>query len=77
MFGGIFMNPLWVTSGIGIIALIFSFLTASWIGKKEVKDKKLNEISSYIQDGAMAFLKKEYRYLAVFIVIVFAAISIF
>lgn len=71
------MNPLWVTSGIGIIALIFSFLTASWIGKKEVKDKKLNEISSYIQDGAMAFLKKEYRYLAVFIVIVFAAISIF
>ena len=71
------MNPLWATSGIGIIALIFSFLTASWIGKKEVKDKKLNEISSYIQDGAMAFLKKEYRYLAVFIVVVFVAISIF
>lgn len=71
------MNLLWITSATGIIALIFSFFTGNWIIKKEVKDKKLNEIAGYIQQGAMAFLKKEYRYLAVFIVVVFISISVF
>ncbi|WP_238882035.1 sodium-translocating pyrophosphatase [Clostridium sp. YIM B02551] len=71
------MNFLFLTGLVGIIALMFSFLTGRWIIKKQVGNQKLNEISSYIEQGAMAFLKKEYRYLTVFIVVVFVTISLF
>ena len=51
----------------GIIALIFVFLKNSWVSKKEVGSAKMEKIAKNIADGAMAFLKAEYKILSIFI----------
>lgn len=71
------MNMLYVPIICGIVALIVTFFIALDVKKQDAGEGKMKEIASYIQEGAMAFLKKEYSYLAVFIVIVFIAILVF
>ncbi len=56
---------------VGILALLFAFYKASTINKVDVGSKKMKEISSYIQEGAMAFLSREYKSLAIFVIILF------
>ena len=53
----------------GIIALIFVFLKNSWVSKKEVGSAKMEKIAKNIADGAMAFLKAEYKILSIFVII--------
>ena len=54
----------------GLLALIFSFWKTSWIEKQDQGTKKMVLIGSSIADGAMAFLRAEYRVLSVFVVAV-------
>lgn len=61
----------------GILALIFAFILAKEISKQDAGNDRMKEIAGYIHEGAMAFLNREYRYLAVFIVIVAAIIVMF
>ena len=71
------MNLLYVPILTGIIALVVVYLIANGILKKDAGSDNMKEISGYIEEGAMAFLKKEYSYLAVFIIVVAIAICIF
>ncbi len=61
---------------IGILGLLFAMLRTSWVAKKEVGTDRMARISSYIADGAMAFLKAEYRVLAIFVVCVAILLAI-
>ena len=61
----------------GIIAIFAVYLLAKGILKKDAGSDNMKEISGYIQEGALAFLRKEYSYLAVFIIVVGALIWIF
>ena len=54
----------------GIIALIYTFIQSSWVSKQNAGNDRMKEISGYISDGAMAFLKAEYKVMAYFVVIV-------
>ena len=54
----------------GIVALIFVFLKSGWVSKQAVGDEKMSRIAKNIADGAMAFLKAEYKVLAIFVVAV-------
>lgn len=47
------------------------------IGKASAGNDRMKEISGYIHEGAMAFLYREYKYLAAFIVVVAIIISMF
>jgi len=61
-----------------LIGLAFMAIKRSWVLKQDAGDGKMKEISDYIYEGALAFLKAEYRLLAIFVVIaslVLAAIS--
>ncbi|ADL50385.1 sodium-translocating pyrophosphatase [Clostridium cellulovorans] len=60
----------------GCVALAFAYFLAIGIAKIKVTNAKMEEISNYIHQGAMAFLKREYKYLAVFIVILFIILSL-
>lgn len=60
----------------GILALLFAFYKASSINKVSPGNDRMKEISTYIQEGAMAFLKREYKSLAIFIVILFIVLTI-
>jgi len=52
-----------------IIGLLFMAIKRSWVLKQDAGDGKMKEISDYIYEGALAFLKAEYRLLAVFVLI--------
>ncbi|MDY3208800.1 sodium/proton-translocating pyrophosphatase, partial [Clostridium baratii] len=51
-----------------IISLIVLIFIAKDILKKDPGNKKMREIASHIEEGAMAFIKKEYKYLSIFVV---------
>ena len=55
----------------GIISLIFLSILAKKITKEKVGNEKMKEIANAISEGAMAFLKKEYKYLSIFIIVLF------
>jgi len=54
----------------GILALLYTFWKTSWIKKQDPGTEKMQKISQHIAEGAMAFLKAEYRVLAVFVLFV-------
>ncbi|NNC51374.1 MAG: sodium-translocating pyrophosphatase [Flaviramulus sp.] len=54
----------------GVVALIFVFLKSGWVSKQAVGNEKMSRIAKNIADGAMAFLKAEYKVLAIFVIAV-------
>jgi K(+)-stimulated pyrophosphate-energized sodium pump len=54
----------------GVLALLFTIWKSAWVKKQEVGTEKMALIAEHIANGAMAFLKAEYRVLAVFVVAV-------
>lgn len=60
-----------VTPFLGIFGLVVAFLIFLYVKKQPNGNEIMQELEEAIHDGAMAFLKKEYMYLSVFIVIVF------
>ena len=54
----------------GVIALLFTMWKSAWVSKQEVGSEKMGRIAKNIADGAMAFLKAEYKVLAIFVAIV-------
>ncbi len=71
------MNNLVVISIVGaVIALAYAGYLAFGIKKQEEGNDKMKEIALAIRKGAMAFLKKEYKILSIFVVVV-AAVMFF
>ena len=60
-----------IAIAIGALALVFALYKFSTINKASAGNDRMKEISGYIQEGAMAFLKREYKALAIFIVVLF------
>ena len=54
----------------GLIALAYTMWKSAWVSKQEVGTEKMGRIAKNIADGAMAFLKAEYKVLAIFVAIV-------
>ncbi len=54
----------------GVAALIFGWLRSAWINKQDAGDDTMIKIAGHIREGAMAFLGREYRVLAIFVVVV-------
>ena len=52
----------------GILALLFVFLKNNWVAKQEVGSEKMARIAKNIANGAMSFLKAEYKILSIFVV---------
>ena len=70
------MNYFVVAPIIGLIALFFAFTLANKINAVEVGTERMKEISSYIYEGAMAFLTREYKTLVVFVVVLFIVLGV-
>lgn len=54
----------------GIIGLLYTLVKFNWVSKQDAGSDRMKEISKYIADGAMAFLKAEWKILGYFVVIV-------
>lgn len=51
----------------GLLALFYAFLRARWINRQSVGTEQMAEIATAIAEGARAFLRREYRFLAIFV----------
>lgn len=51
-----------------VIGLLFMWTKSAWVLKQDAGDGKMKEISDYIYEGALAFLKAEYRLLTFFVI---------
>lgn len=60
----------------GVLALLFAFYKASSIDKVSPGNERMKEISTYIQEGAMAFLSRQYKSLAIFVVALFLVLGL-
>ncbi len=54
----------------GVLALLFVLIKNIWVSKQDEGDEKMAKIAKHIAEGAMSFLKAEYRILAIFVVAV-------
>ena len=54
----------------GIVGLLYTLLKFNWVSKQDAGNERMKEISTYIAEGAMAFLKAEWKILGYFVVIV-------
>ena len=64
------MNELlYFVPGSGILALLFVYVKNNWVASKEIGSEKMARIAENIADGAMAFLRAEYKLLSVFVII--------
>ncbi|MEO6611190.1 MAG: sodium-translocating pyrophosphatase [Chitinophagaceae bacterium] len=54
----------------GIIGLIYTFVKFNWVSRQDAGNDRMKEISKYIAEGAMAFLKAEWKILGYFVAIV-------
>lgn len=59
-----------------VVALIFAYGFTAWVSKADEGSQKMKDIASYIREGAMAFLKREYQAMAVVIVVCFLVIGL-
>ncbi len=65
------MDPsliIYVAPATAVVALIYAFIRAGWLRKQDPGNERMQMIGKWISDGAMAFLAKEYRTLAVFVI---------
>ncbi len=63
-------NIFYFIPAFGILALLYTFWRSGWVSRKDAGTDKMKKISAHITEGAMAFLKAEYKVLAIFVVCV-------
>ena len=62
-------NLIYVIPAMGIVGLLYTFIKFAWVGKQDAGNERMKEISTYIAEGAMAFLKSEWKILSYFVII--------
>lgn len=64
------MNSLfYAVPAMAAVGLLYTFIQYNWVSKQEAGTDRMKEISKHIADGAMAFLKAEYRILSYFVIV--------
>jgi len=66
---------LWMVLNAGVVALLYSSWKTGWISKQDEGTDRMKTIGANIAEGAMSFLKAEYKVLAVFVLVVAALLG--
>jgi K(+)-stimulated pyrophosphate-energized sodium pump len=61
---------IYLTPAVALVALVFAYVRASWVRRQDEGTDRMKTIGSWVAKGAMAFLGREYRVLAIFVVAV-------
>jgi len=61
---------IYIIPAFGVLALLYTAWKSAWVSKQEVGSEKMANIAKYISEGAMSFLKAEYKVLSIFVVAV-------
>ncbi len=68
-------NLIFIVPICGVLALLFAWFRSSWIRRQDAGNERMITIAKHIREGAMAFLGREYRVLAVFVLVVAVLLS--
>ncbi|QCK15029.1 sodium-translocating pyrophosphatase [Mangrovivirga cuniculi] len=68
-------NIIYVVPALGLVGLLVMYMKAAWVSKQDAGEDKMQKLAGYIAEGAMAFLKAEWKVLAIFAVIVGALLA--
>ena len=68
---------LWIIPIFALCALLFAAYKARYVSSASPGNARMQEIAGSIAEGASAFLRSEYKILAIFIVVLFVLISLF
>ena len=55
---------------VAILALVYAYMRAAWVKRQDPGNERMRLIGGWIADGAMAFLRREYRFLVWFVIAV-------
>ena len=69
-------SMLYIIPLFGVIALLYTFWKSSWVKKQEEGTERMSLIGKNIAEGAMAFLKAEYKVLSIFVISVAIVLAI-
>ena len=69
------MNYFYLVPATGVLALLYAFWRSSWVNKQDPGNEKMQEIGLAVREGAMAFLAREYKVLAVFVIAIAALLA--
>ncbi len=58
---------IYLVPALGVVGLIVMAVKSAWVSKQDAGDAKMQELAGYIADGAMAFLKAEWKVLGIFV----------
>lgn len=67
---------LWIAPLVGVLALLTAFFYAARVNKVEEGTDRMKEIASFIHEGAMAFLTREYKMMAIFAAVLFIVLCV-
>jgi K(+)-stimulated pyrophosphate-energized sodium pump len=68
-------NLIYMIPVFGLIGILVMWTKSAWINKQDAGDKNMQELAGYIADGAMAFLKAEWRVLSIFAIFAAALLA--
>ncbi len=68
-------NVIYLIPVLGIIGLIVMAIKSAWVSKQDAGDDNMKQLAGYIADGAMAFLKAEWKVLSIFVVFAAALLA--
>ena len=66
---------IYLAPALGVLGLVVMAFKSAWVGKQDAGDATMQELAGHIADGAMAFLKAEWRVLSIFVVITAALLA--
>ena len=66
---------IYLVPALGIFGLLVMAVKSAWINKQDAGDKNMQELARHIADGAMAFLKAEWKVLSIFVVVTAALLA--
>lgn len=68
-------NLIYLIPALGVLGLIVMAIKSAWVEKQDAGDAKMTELAGYIANGAMAFLKAEWKVLSIFVVFAAALLA--
>ncbi|MFN6039860.1 MAG: sodium-translocating pyrophosphatase, partial [Bacteroidota bacterium] len=66
---------IYLVPALGVLGLIFMAIKSAWVSKQDAGNDRMKEIAGYVAEGAMAFLKAEYKILAIYVLIAGAGLG--
>ena len=68
---------LWLSISAGVLAILYGVVSARWIVNQSAGNEKMQQIAGFIQEGANAYMNRQYRTIGIVGIVLFVPLSVF